>query len=134
MKTFIFPGQDAQFSGMYKDLYDASGPVGELFAQANKILGFNIAHIMFGGTAETLKQTKVTQPEIFLHSFILAKNLLGFNPVILVGYSLGELSLTANASLSFEDSLRLVSKHALSMLKSAKHNSGKTEPRCRDLP
>lgn len=118
MNAFIFPGQGAQFSGMGKDLHQASSLARDLFAQANEILGFDIAHLMFNGTAEELKQTKVTQPAIFLHSVILAKNIPGFNPDMVAGHSLGELSaLTANGCLSFEDGLTLVSKRALAMQK-----------------
>lgn len=118
MNAFIFPGQGAQFSGMGKDLYEASGLARDLFAQANEILGFDIAQVMFKGTTEELKQTKVTQPAIFLHSVILAKNTPGFNPDMVAGHSLGEFSaLTANGCLSFEDGLTLVSKRALAMQK-----------------
>jgi len=117
MKAYLFPGQGAQFSGMGKDLYEASEEAKVLFEQANKILGFRITDIMFEGEAEELKQTKVTQPAIFLHSTILAK-LLGesFKPEMVAGHSLGEISaLTAVGVLSFEDGLKLVSKRALAM-------------------
>ena len=117
MKAYLFPGQGAQFSGMGKDLYEASEEAKVLFEQANKILGFRITDIMFEGEAEELKQTKVTQPAIFLHSTILAK-LLGesFKPEMVAGHSLGEISaLTAVGVLSFEDGLNLVSKRALAM-------------------
>jgi len=117
MKAYVFPGQGAQFSGMGKDLYEASEEAKALFEQANKILGFRITDIMFEGEAEELKQTKVTQPAIFLHSTILAK-LLGesFKPEMVAGHSLGEISaLTATGVLAFEDGLRLVSKRALAM-------------------
>ena len=117
MKAYLFPGQGAQFSGMGKDLYEASEEAKALFEQANKILGFRITDIMFEGEAEELKQTKVTQPAIFLHSTILAK-LLGesFKPEMVAGHSLGEISaLTAVGVLSFEDGLNLVSKRALAM-------------------
>jgi [acyl-carrier-protein] S-malonyltransferase len=117
MKAYVFPGQGAQFSGMGKDLYEASEEAKALFEQANKILGFRITDIMFEGEAEELKQTKVTQPAIFLHSTILAK-LLGdsFKPEMVAGHSLGEISaLTAAGVLAFEDGLKLVSKRALAM-------------------
>jgi [acyl-carrier-protein] S-malonyltransferase len=119
MKAYVFPGQGAQYPGMGLDLYENSNIAKELFNQANDILGFNITDIMFNGTPEDLKQTKVTQPAVFLHSVILAK-LLGedFKPDMVAGHSLGELSaLTANNTLTFEDGLRLVSKRALAMQK-----------------
>jgi [acyl-carrier-protein] S-malonyltransferase len=119
MKAYIFPGQGAQFTGMGLDLYEKSTLAQELFEQANEILGFSITDIMFEGTAEQLKETKVTQPAIFLHSVILAK-ILGdsFQPEMVAGHSLGELSaLVANGVLSFEDGLKLVSKRALAMQK-----------------
>lgn len=119
MKAYIFPGQGAQFVGMGKDLYDNSPVAKELFEKANEILGFSITDIMFDGTAEALKQTKVTQPAIFLHSVILSK-VLGddFKPDMVAGHSLGEFSaLVANGVLSFEDGLRLVSKRAQAMQK-----------------
>jgi [acyl-carrier-protein] S-malonyltransferase len=119
MKAYIFPGQGAQFSGMGLDLYNNSPIAKELFDKANEILGFEITKIMFEGTAEELKQTKVTQPAIFLHSVILAK-VLGddFKPEMVAGHSLGELSaLVANGVLTFEDGLKLVSKRALAMQK-----------------
>jgi len=116
MKAFIFPGQGAQFVGMGKDLYESSTLAKELFEQANDILGFSITDIMFSGTAEDLKQTKVTQPAIFLHSVILSKTLENFQPDMVAGHSLGELSaLVANGTLSFEDGLKLVSRRALAM-------------------
>jgi len=117
MKAYVFPGQGAQFSGMGKDLYEASEEAKALFEQANKILGFRITDIMFEGEAEELKQTKVTQPAIFLHSTILAKLLSeSFKPEMVAGHSLGEISaLTAVGVLSFEDGLKLVSKRALAM-------------------
>lgn len=119
MKAYVFPGQGAQFIGMGKDLYDQSALAKSLFEEANTILGFNITDIMFNGTDEQLKETKVTQPAIFLHSVILAK-VLGddFQPQMVAGHSLGELSaLVANGVLNFEDGLRLVSKRALAMQK-----------------
>ncbi|SNR80009.1 ACP S-malonyltransferase [Lutibacter flavus] len=119
MKAYIFPGQGAQFTGMGLDLYQNSPLAQELFKQANEILGFSITDIMFEGTAEELKQTKVTQPAIFLHSVILAKTLGDdFKPEMVAGHSLGELSaLVANGVLTFEDGLKLVSKRALAMQK-----------------
>lgn len=119
MKAYIFPGQGAQFTGMGKDLYDNSPLAKELFEQANTILGFRITDIMFEGTAEQLKETKVTQPAIFLHSVILAKTLgEEFQPQMVAGHSLGEFSaLVANGALSFEDGLKLVSQRALAMQK-----------------
>jgi [acyl-carrier-protein] S-malonyltransferase len=119
MKAYVFPGQGAQFSGMGKDLYASSALAKDLFEQANSILGFNIMSIMFEGTDEELKQTKVTQPAVFLHSVILAK-VLGnqFQPDMVAGHSLGELSaLVANNTLTFEDGLQLVYKRALAMQK-----------------
>lgn len=119
MKAYVFPGQGAQFTGMGKDLYEQSSLAKELFEKANEILGFRITDIMFEGTAEELKQTKVTQPAVFLHSVILAKTLgEDFKPQMVAGHSLGEFSaLVANGALSFEDGLRLVSKRALAMQK-----------------
>lgn len=117
MKAYVFPGQGAQFSGMGKDLYESSDLAKEMFQKANEILGFDIQRIMFEGTDEELKQTKVTQPAIFLHSTILAACLGdSFKPDMVAGHSLGEISaLVANKTLSFEDGLKLVSKRALAM-------------------
>lgn len=119
MKAYVFPGQGAQFSGMGKDLYENSAQAKALFAQANEILGFDIQQIMFEGSDEELKQTKVTQPAIFLHSVILASCLgADFKPEMVAGHSLGELSaLVASGCLKFEDGLRLVYQRALAMQK-----------------
>lgn len=119
MKAYVFPGQGAQFTGMGKDLYENSALAKELFDKANEILGFRITDIMFSGTAEELKETKVTQPAVFLHSVILAKTLGDdFKPEMVAGHSLGEFSaLVASGSLSFEDGLKLVSQRALAMQK-----------------
>lgn len=125
MKAYVFPGQGAQFSGMGLDLYEKSPEAQELFEKANKILGFNITDIMFEGSAEDLKQTKVTQPAIFLHSVILSK-VMGedFKPDLVAGHSLGEFSaLVANGTLSFEDALTLVHKRALAMQKACENQS-----------
>ena len=122
MNVSIFPGQGAQFSGMGLDLYENSPLAQEFFEKANDILGFHITDIMFEGSAEDLKETKVTQPAIFLHSVILAK-VLGdqFNPDMVAGHSLGEFSaLVVNGALNFEDGLKLVSQRALAMQKACK--------------
>ena len=119
MKAYVFPGQGAQFTGMGKDLYDQSPLAHDLFEKANDILGFRITDIMFTGTAEDLRQTKVTQPAIFLHSVLLAKTLgADFKPEMVAGHSLGEFSaLVAAGALSFEDGLKLVYQRALAMQK-----------------
>ncbi len=119
MKAYVFPGQGAQFSGMGKDLYENSPLAKEMFLQANEILGFNITDVMFEGSDEELKQTKVTQPAIFLHSTILAACLGdSFQPDMVAGHSLGEFSaLVANKTLRFEDGLKLVYQRALAMQK-----------------
>ncbi|MAM30220.1 MAG: [acyl-carrier-protein] S-malonyltransferase [Flavobacteriaceae bacterium] len=119
MKAYIFPGQGAQFTGMGQDLYEGSSQAKDLFAQANDVLGFDITKIMFEGTADELKETKVTQPAIFLHSTIMAK-VMGdaFKPEMVAGHSLGEISaLVANRTLAFSDGLKLVSKRAQAMQK-----------------
>lgn len=118
-KAYVFPGQGAQFSGMGQDLYNSSEEAKALFEKANEILGFNITEIMFSGTAEQLKETKVTQPAIFLHSVILAKSLGdSFKPDMAAGHSLGEFSaLVACGAMSFEDGLKLVAKRANAMQK-----------------
>ena len=124
MKAYVFPGQGAQFPGMGKDLYEASVDAKQMFEKANEILGFSITDIMFGEDAEALKQTKVTQPAIFLHSVILAK-VLGdsFQPEMVAGHSLGEFSALVSAEyLSFEDGLKLVSKRAIAMQKACEKN------------
>ena len=124
MKAYVFPGQGAQFPGMGKDLYDNSSDAKQMFDAANDILGFSITDIMFGEDAEALKQTKVTQPAIFLHSVILAKVLsTNFKPEMVAGHSLGEFSALVSAGyLSFEDGLSLVSKRALAMQKACEQN------------
>jgi [acyl-carrier-protein] S-malonyltransferase len=124
MKAYVFPGQGSQFPGMGKDLYEASADAKQLFEKANEILGFSITDIMFGEDDEALKQTKVTQPAIFLHSVILAK-VLGdsFKPEMVAGHSLGEFSALVSAGyLSFEDGLKLVSKRAMAMQKACEKN------------
>ncbi len=122
MKAYVFPGQGAQFPGMAKDLYEGSEKAKELLEQANDILGFRITDTMFEGSAEELKQTKVTQPAIFLHSVVLAA-VSDFTPDMVAGHSLGEFSaLVANGVLSFEDGLRLVSQRAQAMQKACEVN------------
>lgn len=123
MKAYVFPGQGAQFVGMGKDLYESSAKAKELFEKANEILGFRITDIMFEGTAEDLKETKVTQPAVFLHSVISALIAEDFTPNMVAGHSLGEFSaLVVNQALSFEDGLKLVSQRALAMQKACELN------------
>lgn len=124
MKAYIFPGQGSQFPGMGKDLYENFPLAKELFEKANSILGFRITDAMISGTEEELKQTKITQPAIFLHSVILAKTLgEAFQPNAVAGHSLGEFSaLVAGKALTFEDGLTLVSKRALAMQKACEQN------------
>jgi [acyl-carrier-protein] S-malonyltransferase len=118
MKAYVFPGQGAQFVGMGKDLYDNHAVAKEMFEKANEILGFRITDLMFAGTDEDLRQTRVTQPAIFLHSVILAATLPDFKPDMVAGHSLGEFSaLVASKALSFEDGLRLVYARAMAMQK-----------------
>ncbi len=124
MKAYVFPGQGSQFPGMAQDLYNASAHAKNMLEQANDILGFRITDIMFSGTEEDLKQTRVTQPAIFLHSVVLA-NCLGdaFHPNMVAGHSLGEFSaLVANKTLAFEDALRLVYARAMAMQKACEQN------------
>lgn len=122
-KAYVFPGQGAQFSGMGKDLYENNDEARALFEKANEILGFRISDIMFEGSDEELKQTKVTQPAIFLHSAILAKTTPDFNPDMVAGHSLGEFSaLVANGTLAFEDGLKLVYQRALAMQEACEIN------------
>ncbi|MCO6358352.1 ACP S-malonyltransferase [Roseivirga pacifica] len=123
MTAYVFPGQGAQFPGMAKDLYDNSEQAKQLLESANDILGFRITDIMFNGTAEELKETKVTQPAIFLHSVVLAKISDSFEPNMVAGHSLGEFSaLVANGVLAFEDGLKLVSQRALAMQRACEIN------------
>jgi [acyl-carrier-protein] S-malonyltransferase len=124
MKAYVFPGQGAQFEGMGKGLYEKYDLAKSLFNQADEILGFRITDIMFNGTNEDLRQTRVTQPAIFLHSVILARTISDFKPSMVAGHSLGEFSaLVANGTLSFEDGLKLVFQRALAMQKACE-----TEP------
>lgn len=123
MKAYIFPGQGAQFPGMAKDIYEQNKKAKELLDQANKILGFDITGIMFNGTADELKQTRVTQPAIFLHSVALALSSETFRPDMVAGHSLGEFSaLVSNGCLLFEDGLKLVYKRAMAMQKACEAN------------
>jgi len=123
MKAYIFPGQGSQFPGMGKDLYESNSRAKQLFEDANSILGFRITDIMFNGSEEELKQTKVTQPAIFLHSVVMASLIENFKPDAVAGHSLGEFSaLVANKTLTFEDALKLVYKRALAMQKACELN------------
>jgi len=123
MKAYVFPGQGAQFTGMGKDIYESSPIAKKLFDQANDILGFNLTTIMFNGTADEQKQTRVTQPAIFLHSVAVALSNSSFAPDMVAGHSLGEFSsLVANKALSFEDGLLLVFKRAIAMQHACEKN------------
>lgn len=123
MTAYVFPGQGAQFTGMGKDLYESSTIAKDLFDQANDILGFNLTEVMFNGTADEQKQTKVTQPAIFLHSVAVALSNDTFAPDQVAGHSLGEFSaLVANKTLSFEDALRLIYKRAIAMQRACEIN------------
>jgi len=123
MKAYIFPGQGAQFVGMGSDLYNSNPKAKSFFDQANQILGFRITDIMFGGTADELKQTKVTQPAIFIHSVAVGLSNETFAPEMVAGHSLGEFSaLVANKALSFEDALKLVYQRAMAMQKACEIN------------
>jgi [acyl-carrier-protein] S-malonyltransferase len=123
MKAYVFPGQGAQFTGMGKDLYDSNPKIKSLFDQANAILGFRITDAMFGGTADELKQTNVTQPAVFIHSVAVALSRDDFSPNMVAGHSLGEFSsLVANGTLTFEDGLKLVAKRAAAMQRACEIN------------
>ncbi len=126
MKAYIFPGQGSQFEGMGKDMYENNGLAKELFEQANEILGYRITDVMFEGDAEALKQTKITQPAVFLHSIIRAKMAgADFKPSAVAGHSLGEFSaLVATGGMSFEDGLRLVQQRALAMQRACEMTEG----------
>jgi [acyl-carrier-protein] S-malonyltransferase len=123
MKSYVFPGQGAQFTGMGKDIYDSNPRAKKILDEANAILGFDILKIMFTGSADELKQTRVTQPAIFLHSIALALSSDAFTPAMVAGHSLGEFSsLVANKTLSFEDGLNLVYKRAMAMQRACEIN------------
>lgn len=123
MKAFVFPGQGAQFTGMGKDIYESNPAAKKLFDDANRILGFEISNIMFNGSADELKQTKVTQPAVFIHSVAVAMTQSDQKPDMVAGHSLGEFSsLVANQALAFEDALRLVSKRATAMQRACEIN------------
>ncbi|MDG1517039.1 MAG: ACP S-malonyltransferase [Flavobacteriales bacterium] len=125
MKAYLFPGQGAQFTGMGKELFESNPKAKELFVKANDILGFDISKIMFEGSADDLKETKVTQPAVFLHSVAIALTTEGFAPEMVAGHSLGELSaLVAAKVISFEDGLNIVSKRAQAMQKACELKAG----------
>lgn len=125
MKAYVFPGQGAQFVGMGKELYEMNPQAKELFERANEILGFRITDLMFNGTDEDLRQTKVTQPAVFLHSVILALTQQQFKPDMVAGHSLGEFSaLVASGALKFDDGVKLVSERALAMQAACEQNPG----------